>query len=116
MFAFHTTEPNLPDMRSKYLERVEIHYETGELRFRYSCYLSPDTVRWVFHGQFTKFYKNGRAAITGKYYDGFEDGEWQEYHEDGSLAAEGSYELGEKKPGWRYCDVDGKAVIPTSPP
>lgn len=101
-------------MRSKYVESVEIFYETGELRFRYSCYLSPDTVRWVFHGQFTKFYKNGQVAMTGKYYDGFEDGPWKEHHEDGSLASVGSYDLGKKVAGWRSWDVDGN-LIPPSP-
>lgn len=97
-------------MRSKYVENIQIYYDTGELQSRHSCYLAMDRAIWVLHGQLLKFHKNGQIAIRGNFYDGFEDGPWVEYYPSGQLAVEGEFDLGHQKPGWRRWDEVGNPI------
>lgn len=86
---------------------VEIPYESGEMRFRYSRYLSEDGSRWIRHGLFRAYYKNGALASEGNYVDGAEQGAWRDYHENGELAAEGMYDRGQEIGKWKYWNQDG---------
>jgi len=89
------------------LHLAEIPYETGEIHFRYSRKLSPDGTRWIRHGLFTEYYRNGHIASTGPYDEGLEHGHWIDYYENGQVAAEGEYDHGEERGTWLYYDVDG---------
>lgn len=93
------------------LNLAEIPYETGELRFRYSRYLSSEKNRWIRHGLFCSYYPNGRIASEGNYLDGKENGVWKDFHENSQIAAEGTYTNGEKIGVWKYWDSNGKLEI-----
>ncbi|WP_312183399.1 toxin-antitoxin system YwqK family antitoxin [Massilia timonae] len=94
------------------LNIAEISYETGEVRFRYARYLSPDGARWIRHGLFTEFHRNGQLASQGTYEDGFEEGSWQDFYESGQIAAEGTYYRGAEVGILRYWNQDGIEEIP----
>lgn len=94
------------------LNIAEIPYETGEVRFRYARYLSPDGARWIRHGLFTEFHKNGQLASQGMYEDGLEKGSWQDFYESGQIAAEGTYYGGAEVGIWRYWNQNGIAEVP----
>lgn len=89
------------------LNIAEIFHESGELQYRYSRYLSNDGSKWVRHGLFTAFHRNGEPASEGTYVDGLEDGNWRDFHENGLIAAEGSYVKGVETGTWRYWNADG---------
>lgn len=89
------------------LNIAEIFRESGELQYRYSRYLSNDGSKWVRHGLFTAFHRNGELASEGTYVDGLEDGNWRDFHENGLIAAEGSYVKGVEIGTWRYWNADG---------
>ncbi|WP_028103994.1 toxin-antitoxin system YwqK family antitoxin [Pseudoduganella violaceinigra] len=89
------------------LNIAEIFHESGELQYRYSRYLSNDGSKWVRHGLFTAFHRNGELASEGTYIDGLEDGNWRDFHENGLVAAEGSYVKGVETGTWRYWNADG---------
>lgn len=89
------------------LHIAEIPYETGEIQFRYSRYMAGDGSRWVRHGLFRAYHKNGALASEGVYADGVEQGIWRDYHENGTIAAEGQYENGQEAGLWRYWDENG---------
>lgn len=91
------------------LSIAEIPYDSGELRFRYSRYLSEDGTRWIRAGLFQSFHRNGQLASEGEYQDGLETGAWRDYHENGQLAAEGEYREGKKCGRWKFFDGTGKA-------
>ena len=87
------------------LDIAVIPYETGETHFRYARYLSGDGSRWIRHGLFRAFHRNGALASEGHYQHGVEHGIWRDYHENGQLAAEGSYENGEEVGTWQYWEA-----------
>ena len=89
------------------LNIAEIPYETGEIHYRYSRYLAPDRSRWIRHGLFRAYYKNGQLASEGTYRDGLEDGPWCDYHENGQIAAKGSYQNGQEGADWTFWNSDG---------
>ena len=89
------------------LNIAEIPYDSGEVHFRYSRYLSDDGEKWIRHGLFCAYHKNGALSSEGNYKDGFEDGLWRDYHENGQLAAEGVFLKGKEFGTWRYWDVNG---------
>jgi antitoxin component YwqK of YwqJK toxin-antitoxin module len=89
------------------LNIAEIPYDTGEIRFRYSRYLSQDGSRWIRHGLFRAYHRNGQLASEGYYIDGLEDGLWRDYYENRQLAAEGNYEKGIETGSWSYWDENG---------
>lgn len=89
------------------LNIAEIFYESGQLQYRYSRYLASDGSKWVRHGLFTAFHRNGEQASEGTYVDGVEDGNWRDFHENGLVAAEGSYAKGIETGTWRYWNDDG---------
>lgn len=89
------------------LHIAEIPYESGGLQFRYSRKLSEDGARWIRHGLFTAFHKNGQRASEGVYEHGLETGVWRDYHDNGQLAAEGEYVDGKEHGTWRFWDRDG---------
>lgn len=91
------------------LQIAEIPYENGEIRCRYSRYLSADGTRWVRHGLFRAYYPDGSLASEGSYVDGLEAGLWRDFHANGQLAAEGTYDAGKEKDDWKYWDSDGSA-------
>ena len=78
------------------LEIAEVPYESGELHFRYSRYLRDDRTKWIKHGLFRAYHKNGQLASEGEYQDGAEVGMWRDFHENGQLAAEGKIVMVEK--------------------
>jgi antitoxin component YwqK of YwqJK toxin-antitoxin module len=86
---------------------AEIPYESGEIHFRYSRYLSSDGSRWIRHGLFRAYYQSGSLASEGNYADGVEQGPWRDYHENGKLASEGMYERGQEVGEWKYWQADG---------
>ncbi|WP_425254001.1 toxin-antitoxin system YwqK family antitoxin [Janthinobacterium sp. NFX145] len=94
------------------LNIAEIFYETGDVRFRYARYLSPDGARWIRHGLFTEFHRNGQLASQGMYADGVEEGSWQDFYESGQIAAEGMYYRGAEVGIWRYWNYDGIEELP----
>lgn len=89
-----------------HLNIAEIFYESGKLQYRYARYLANDGSKWIRHGRFTAFHKNGELASEGNYVDGLEDGVWRDFHENGRLAAEGCYEKGRETGEWQYWDAD----------
>lgn len=89
------------------LSSAEIPYDSGEIRFRYSRYISEDGTRWIRHGVFRTYHRNGALASEGTYVDGFENGLWRDFHENGQLAAEGYYERGQETGEWKYWNADG---------
>ena len=90
------------------LNIAEIPYESGEVRFRYARYLAADGTRWIRHGLFRAYHRNGTLASEGNYVDGAEEGLWRDYHENGQLAAEGHYKKGEEVGTWRYWNDKGE--------
>ena len=90
------------------LRIAEIPFESGEIHFRYARYLSDDGSRWIRHGLFVAYHKNGKLASEGNYVDGVEDGHWRDFHENGQLAAEGEYDRGHEVGVWKYWTPDGK--------
>lgn len=91
------------------LNIAEIPYETGELKFRYSRYISPDGSRWLRHGLFRAYYQSGELQSEGNYVDGHEHGTWRDFHKNGQLAAEGQYEHGVESGEWKYWREDGSS-------
>lgn len=89
------------------LNIAEIPYDGGEIQFRYSRYMSPDGSRWIRHGVFLAYHKNGGLASGGNYIDGLEEGSWRDYYENGKLAALGKYERGIEVGEWCYWDENG---------
>lgn len=89
------------------LHTIEIRYETGEVRFRYSQHLSSDGARWLRHGLFRAYYRSGELQFEGNYIDGHEYGVWRDFHKNGRLAAEGRYENGVESCEWKYWREDG---------
>ena len=89
------------------LEIAEIPYDTGELHFRYSRYLAADRTKWIKHGLFRAYHKNGQVASEGDYEDGVEVGVWRDYHENGQIAAEGEYRRGKESGRWRFWTSNG---------
>jgi antitoxin component YwqK of YwqJK toxin-antitoxin module len=90
------------------LNIAEVPYETGEIRYRYTRYLSPDGARWIRHGLFRAYHRNGGVASEGRYENGVEEGLWRDYYENGVLAAEGRYQQGQEAGEWRYWDNSGR--------
>ncbi len=89
------------------LNLAEIPYDTGETRFRYTRVMAPDGTRWIRHGLFCEYDRNGQVISEGSYKDGKEEGLWRDYYPNGQLAAEGSYADGEEVGQWRYWNPDG---------
>lgn len=87
---------------------AEIPYESGTIQYRYARYLSEDGSRWVRHGIFCAFWKNGNIKSEGEYAHGTETGLWSDYHENGQRAAQGSYVDGKQDGTWRFWDSDGR--------
>ena len=94
------------------LNIAEIYYESGEIHYRYSRYLSEDGTKWIRHGLFLAYHKNGKVASEGNYNHGIEHGNWKDFHENGQIAAEGQYNLGQEHGEWKYWDSDGSPSIP----
>lgn len=90
------------------LHIAEIPYDTGELHFRYARYLSDDGRKWIRHGLFHAYHRNGNLASEGHYENGLEQGLWRDYHENGKPAAEGHYDKGQEVGTWQFWDADGK--------
>ncbi len=94
------------------LHIAEVFYETGEIRFRYSRYLSDDSTRWIRHGLFRAYHPGGELASEGNYAEGAEYGQWRDYYPSGTVAAEGQYEMGEEVVGtWRFWAPDGTLEV-----
>ena len=90
------------------LHIAEVEYDDGQVRMRFSRYVSEDGSHWIRHGRFTAFHRNGQLATEGHYDHGVEQGTWRDYHENGVLAAEGAYRSGKKDGLWRYWDSSGQ--------
>ena len=86
---------------------AEILYETGEVHYRYSRYLSEDGTRWIRDGLFQAYSQNGNLASEGSYTDRLENGLWCDYHDNGVMAARGYYQNGEEVGQWEYWNDDG---------
>lgn len=86
---------------------AEIPFDTGQPHFRYARYLADDGTRWIRHGLFHAFHRNGQLASEGQYEHGVECGPWRDYHENGRIAAIGSYEKGNRVGIWRFYSDDG---------
>jgi antitoxin component YwqK of YwqJK toxin-antitoxin module len=89
------------------LNIAEIPFDSGNIKYRYTRYMSPDGTKWVRHGLFVAYHPNGAVASEGNYVDGAEHGLWRDYHVNGQLAAEGNYEAGQEVGEWRYWNSDG---------
>lgn len=87
---------------------AEIPFESGNVKFRYSRYLSPDKTKWIRHGLFRAYYQSGVLASEGNYEHGLEAGAWRDFHENGVLAAEGEYMFGQKVGVWKFWDSEGR--------
>lgn len=89
------------------LNLAEIPFEDGTIHYRYARYMSADGTRWIRHGLFCCYYRDGSLASEGNYIDGAEDGLWTDYHENGQMAARGRYKNGEKVGRWDFWDNNG---------
>jgi antitoxin component YwqK of YwqJK toxin-antitoxin module len=94
------------------LSIAEIPYETGQVHYRYSRYLSDDGERWIRHGLFRAYYIDGTLASEGSYHHGLEHGLWRDYHVNGRLAAEGRYDCGVEVGTWSYWNPSGRPEEP----
>jgi len=92
------------DRKLENLYIAEIPYDNGNIRYRYTRFLSEDGTHWVRHGLFTAYHENGVIASEGMYTNGSEDGLWIDYYDNGQLAAKGYYKNGEQLDGWEYWD------------
>lgn len=92
------------DRKLENLYIVEIPYDNGNIRYRYTRFLSKESTHWVRHGLFIVYYENGVIASEGMYTNGLEDGLWIDYYDNGQLAARGYYKNGEQLDGWEYWD------------
>jgi len=92
------------DNKLKNLYITEILDNNGNIKYRYTRYLSEDGTHWIRHGLFVAYYENGTIASEGVYKHGLEDGLWQDYYDNGCLAAKGYYKNGEQLDGWEYWD------------
>lgn len=95
-------------MNDEELNIVEIPYESGNTKFRYSRYFSPDKNKWIKHGLFRAYYPDGNIASEGVYENGNESGLWQDFHENGNMASEGEYKNGIKVKIWRFWNSNGE--------
>ncbi|MDH3523865.1 MAG: hypothetical protein OES32_09790 [Acidobacteriota bacterium] len=95
------------DSQSRTLFVAEIPYESGQIRFRYARYLAPDGAKWVRHGLFVAYHRDGTIASEGEYVHGLEQGLWSSYHENGTLAARGHYADGVETGTWQYWNDQG---------
>ncbi|PVX37274.1 hypothetical protein [Janthinobacterium sp. 78] len=93
------------------LNLAEILYDTGELRFRYTRMLSADGTRWIRHGLFCEYHRNGTVISEGHYVQGRENGLWRDFYETGAPAAEGHYLDGAETGDWRYWDASGNSAV-----
>ncbi len=89
------------------LHIAEIPYESGEIRCRYTRYLSEDGTRWIRHGLYQAYYPSGVLKSEGTYEDGLARGAWRDFHANGQLAALGQYEDGVEIGEWQFWDTDG---------
>lgn len=89
------------------LNIAEILYESGEVHYRYTRYMSDDGSRWLRHGLFRAYHPDGTLASEGHYVDGLEDGPWRDFHANGNVAAEGFYEQGKEVGTWKFWHEDG---------
>ncbi|HSV82080.1 MAG TPA: hypothetical protein VLK85_23045 [Ramlibacter sp.] len=89
------------------LNIAEIPYDSGEIRFRYTRVMASDGTRWIRHGLFCEYARNGQVISEGQYKDGKEEGLWRDYYPSGQLAAEGHYANGEEIGEWHYWSPDG---------
>ena len=87
---------------------AEIPFDSGEVQFRYARYKSDDGTRWVRHGLFCAYGKDGTLRSEGNYEHGVEIGIWSDYHDNGQLAAQGEYAQGKQHGRWRFWGPDGK--------
>jgi len=90
------------------LNIAEVPYDTGAVHFRYSRYLAPDGKKWIRHGLFVEYHRDGTVASEGNYEHGLEEGLWRDFHANGKRAAEGSYRAGKQHGEWSYWDEDGE--------
>jgi antitoxin component YwqK of YwqJK toxin-antitoxin module len=92
---------------------AEIPFESGEVQFRYSRYLSDDGSRWIRHGLFCAYGKDGTLRSEGNYDHGVESGTWSDYHDNGQVAARGEYVQGKQHGHWRFWDPQGTEELST---
>lgn len=90
------------------LEIAEIYYENGDVKYRYSRYLTSDGSRWIRHGLFVAYRENGTVVSEGNYDHGVEHGPWKDFHPNGSIAASGNYDRGTEVGAWTYWNADGQ--------
>ncbi|WP_312427461.1 hypothetical protein [Achromobacter sp.] len=95
-------EKTMPD-----LNIAEIFYESGEIQYRYTRYLSEDSSCWVRHGLFKAYHPNGNVASPGHYQDGAEHGAWRDLHANVGKAAQGNYDQGNEVRVWKFWGEDG---------
>jgi antitoxin component YwqK of YwqJK toxin-antitoxin module len=89
------------------LEIAEIPYNSGEMHFRYARYMSADGKKWIRHGLFQAYHRNGKLASEGHYLNDLEHGHWKDFHENGQIAAEGDYDHGQEVGVWKFWKLDG---------
>ncbi|GFO57574.1 hypothetical protein GMSM_45810 [Geomonas sp. Red276] len=96
------------------LHIAEIPYENGNIKIRYSRRMSLDRQRWIRHGLFVSYHKNGIVASEGNYENGLEPGVWRDFHENGQLASAGSYVNGKEDGHWKFWSLDGNEEQPVT--
>lgn len=92
---------------SSELHIAEIPYESGQIHFRYSRYLSEDKTRWIRDGLYVEYSENGAVVSEGVYVNGYEHGLWRDFHPNGQIAAEGKYNHGQEDGVWRFWSENG---------
>lgn len=61
-------------------------------------------------GEFTRFWPDGRPAVSGEFKDGEMSGQWTRFREDGTKQDQGSW-LRDKPTGpWKYFDASGAVI------
>ncbi len=127
-----TTIAPKPTPLSLLIEKEE-HYETGELRARYTVFrerpeikqgkyqefypsqakkIACDYVENVVQGPFLYWYENGQEAMRGSMKDGMREGPFAEFHPSGKPKIEATYRAGALDGAYReYYDADNKPVM-----
>ncbi len=66
--------------------------------------------RYVKHGPYRSWFKNGRKKVRGAYRDGQRHGPWREWYRSGQPALEGTYTDGKQTGRWLRWHTDGRKI------
>ncbi len=73
-----------------------------------NVYSTTDYLYGIKHGNYTRYYADGKKNIEGKYFNGEFHGDWIWYHDNGEISMKGSYFHGDHTGNWETYFKSGK--------